>query len=179
MVLYNNHLYRNMEISAKTDALTGLYNQRTFYEIMDHKIKEVGDQETNLHLVIMDIDKFKSFNDRFGHVLGDEVLKEIGRAIKRTIRSQDYGFRYGGEEFALLFEGLDDERVKMVTERIQVAIREITDRIPVLREAGEVITVSVGISRYPEEKDNLIHLVEFADEKMYVAKEEGGDCIVC
>lgn len=148
---------------AIKDHLTGLYNQRYFYQILKEQEKRAKRYKEVYSLLYLDIDNFKECNDIYGHLEGDKVLKTLGRIIKNNIRNSDYACRYGGEEFVILLLNTPKEKAKEVAERIR---REIYQKLyPKYK-----ITVSIGIADSTNEKDNLVKL---SDEAMYKAKRKG------
>ncbi len=151
---------------AVTDALTGLYNRRRFQEMLEEGIEEhlrAGDQ---LSLVLMDIDRFKSLNDEFGHQAGDEALRILARVIKDHARRHELPARYGGEEFAIILQRCSKEEAHVAAERFREAIEATTwpDR---------PITASFGVATCDEGISTLNQLVAAADQALYVAKQNG------
>lgn len=151
-----------------TDDLTGLYNHRHFFKTLESEIIRSERQKTPLSLLMFDVDHFKKYNDFYGHLEGDRVLKKIGEIIRSSIRSNvDSGYRYGGDEFAVLLIGATRDHALQIAERIRSSIEE----------AGfEKITVSIGLAEY-KDRFNLEGFVKSADDAMYVAKHSGGNQI--
>ncbi|MCX8119090.1 MAG: diguanylate cyclase [Desulfobacterota bacterium] len=151
-----------------TDDLTGLYNHRHFFKTLESEIVRSARQKTSLSLLMFDLDNFKRYNDLRGHLEGDKVLKKIGEIVRHSIRSNvDSGYRYGGDEFAVLLIGATRDQALQIAERIRQSIQE----------AGfDQITVSMGLSEFQEQFD-LERFVKAADEAMYVAKHGGGNRI--
>jgi two-component system cell cycle response regulator len=151
-----------------TDDLTGLYNHRHFFKTLESELVRRIRQKTSLSLLMFDLDNFKRYNDRYGHLEGDRVLKKIGEIVSHSIRSNvDSGYRYGGDEFAALLIGTTRDQALQIAERIRSTIEE----------AGfEKITVSIGLSEFKEDFD-LEGFVKSADDAMYVAKHSGGNRI--
>jgi diguanylate cyclase (GGDEF)-like protein len=149
-----------------TDDLTGLYNHRHFFKTLESELARLKRQKTSLSLLMFDLDNFKGFNDLYGHVEGDKVLKKVGEIVMRSIRSNvDSGYRYGGDEFAALLIGASLEQALTIAERIRTLI-----------EGGgfEKITVSVGLAEY-QDQFNLEEFVRAADNATYMAKHLGGN----
>ncbi len=148
------------------DKLTGIYNRRYFDIIIDKLIEKAADFSVKFSVLMIDIDHFKKFNDKYGHDIGDEVLKIVSRTIEKNIRSNsDMLFRYGGEEFIVITAvGLDDAIM------LAHKINEL-DFIG----APEKITVSIGVSNFQQglSKEDLIKI---ADNNLYKAKESGRNC---
>ncbi len=149
-----------------TDDLTGLYNHRHFFKTLEAELARLKRQKTSLSLLMFDLDNFKKYNDLYGHLEGDKVLKAVGEIVKNSIRSNvDSGYRYGGDEFTVLLIGASADRAMTIAERIRTSI-----------EQGEShhITVSIGLSEYRDHFD-LEGFVKSADDAMYGAKNAGGN----
>jgi two-component system, cell cycle response regulator len=149
-----------------TDDLTGLYNHRHFFKTLEAELVRLKRQRTSLSLMMVDLDHFKSYNDRYGHLEGDKVLKNVGEIVKHSIRHNvDSGYRYGGDEFAVLLIGASMDRAMTIAERIRSSI-ENTE--------FQNITVSIGLSEYRDPLD-LEGFVKSADDALYTAKHAGGN----
>jgi diguanylate cyclase (GGDEF)-like protein len=151
---------------ADTDGLTALYNRRYFSEQLEKLSQTHRQQGQSLSLILMDIDDFKKYNDSFGHPAGDRLLKKVARVVLDTARSQDIAARYGGEEFAVILPRCGRSVALEIAERIRVAIGAIGDY------QGS-ITISVGVGTLPDQADDALTLIEFADRSMYFAKKTG------
>ncbi len=149
-----------------TDDLTGLFNHRHFFKTLEAELVRSKRQNTSLSLLMFDVDNFKRYNDLFGHLEGDKVLRRIGEVVKHSIRANvDSGYRYGGDEFAVLLIGATIEQGLAIAERIRTSIEQ----------AGfQKITVSIGLSEYRDQFD-LEGFVKSADDALYVAKHSGGN----
>lgn len=158
---------------ALRDGLTGLYNRVAILEHLERDLSRAGRDGSSVGVMMADIDHFKLFNDRHGHLVGDEVLREVGRRMRRTVRRYDSVGRYGGEEFLLLFPGCDRSLTMMLAERIR---RAIADTPVTLNEAPwEVsVTISLGVSSDQEgaRQDAVSHIRQ-ADQALYRAKTGG------
>lgn len=167
---------RQLQILATRDALTELLNRREFM----HRARIVASDRSRqpVHVVMLDVDHFKSINDRHGHATGDEVLRRIGVQIKRVLRAGDLAARMGGEEFALLLPECPGEGASLLAERL----REALAGMPAPREApGLRVTVSVGVAPVHMSEDGagvLSEALRAADENLYLAKHEGRDRVV-
>lgn len=151
---------------AVTDELTGLYNRRRFQEMLEEGVQEhlrAGDQ---VSLILMDIDRFKSLNDEFGHQAGDEALRIVARVLKENARRHELPARYGGEEFAVILQRCGREEAARAAERFRVAIEkaEWPDRN---------ITSSFGVATCDPLVGSLTDLVAAADQALYAAKQNG------
>lgn len=166
-------LIRNVMIDrlSKVDALTELFNHRSFQEHTDHLISHMP-HDTPLELALMDIDNFKLINDNYGHWVGDVVLKTIGTLLKDVLGPDDMSFRYGGEEFAVLFVGKSQQEVLAICEAIMDSVR--TTIIPEMPDYK--LTMSIGLASYNRNtmKKAWFQLV---DECLYKAKRNGKNCI--
>jgi diguanylate cyclase (GGDEF)-like protein/PAS domain S-box-containing protein len=164
---------RYKELSI-TDDLTGLYNARHFYT----QIKSEADRASRYHrplsLLMMDLDDFKNYNDRYGHLEGDKVLTALGAMIRENTRRTDSGYRYGGEEFVLILPETAARYALVIAERLRVKLKNQVFS-PVQGEKAQV-TVSIGISEYVPGED-ISEFIKRADRGMYLAKERGKDQI--
>lgn len=171
MVAYNSLLYQQIEGMARTDGLTGLLNRRTFTEKLTDKHRELDRMPRPFSVLLMDIDKFKAVNDRYGHPVGDQAIRAVARVLQDTIRGTDFVARYGGEEFAVGMLETDSAGAVLIAERV----RKIMEQTAVARVFdGELnVTLSIGVASFPEETDTVAHLVTMADEALYHAKRSG------
>ncbi len=152
-----------------TDDLTSLYNHRHFFKTLESELARRKRQRTSLSLMMFDLDNFKSYNDLFGHLEGDKVLKKIGEIVSHSIRNNvDSGYRYGGDEFAVLLIGASVDQAMAIAERIRSLIEQA--------EFRKNTTVSIGLSEYGDPLD-LEEFVKSADDAMYIAKHSGGNRI--
>jgi diguanylate cyclase (GGDEF)-like protein len=152
------------ERASKVDALTGLYNRRHFDERLLAFRRRAEEEKIPFSMVLVDIDHFKSYNDKYGHAEGDRVLAHAAQCLKKCLRTDDMAFRYGGEEFALLLA--DRLRQKLATSPIQIAGNELNVKV-----SGGAVYVDEG-ERFESDK-----LVERADALLYLAKAQGRDRI--
>ena len=159
-------LEEEVERLSITDDLTSLYNHRYFFKTLEGELVRLTRQKTSLSLLMFDLDNFKKYNDLYGHLEGDKVLRKIGQIVRHSIRSNvDSGYRYGGDEFAALLIGASVDQALTIAERIRSSIEQ----------AGfQDITVSVGLAEFKNHFD-LEEFVKSADDAMYVAKHSGGN----
>lgn len=153
------------------DALTGLFNRRYFDENLRREAIRARRQQYGLYLLLIDIDNFKTYNDKYGHHIGDELLKELAKIISRNIRKNvDSGYRYGGDEFAVTVPHATHDQAFMVAERIRSEYNQ-RDLTPT--------SLSLGIAKLQDSpetvEDNLKRMVREADQALYLAKNKGGD----
>ena len=155
-------LKKELSRLSMTDSLTGLFNQRQFYMRLREEIVRSTRQKHPLALILMDLDNFKEYNDKHGHIAGDEALREVGKAILRSIREGvDSGYRYGGDEFAIILIDSDILIAEEIGKRVRTAIRD-----------GGELRASLGYAVY-EESMNLTDFVRLADTNLYRSKTEG------
>lgn len=151
------------------DELTGLYNHRYFQDYLTNALNESDKTGKEVSLLFMDIDYFKNYNDINGHQAGDWLLKEVGRILKESIREQDIVARYGGEEFAAVLPDTKEEFAITVGERIRKAI-ENNHFYGQENQPDKNITISIGVSSYPNRAKTKHQLINTADDALYRAK---------
>ncbi len=169
-------LQKKTEQLATTDGLTGLYNRRYFDEALRREVQRARRLDYPLTLLFVDIDKFKDFNDRYGHVAGDAALQNVATVLRRAVREVDMVARYGGEEFTVVMPGCAYDAAERVADKLRVAVEQARFAIrPVNaeKEAEASVTVSVGAATYPDTTTSAWDLVSAADAAMYQAKQAG------
>lgn len=158
-----------------TDRLTGLLNRGTWENLVDAEYERFRRYNQTSSLVMFDIDHFKSVNDTYGHLAGDDVIRHAAQVTRKNIRQSDSAGRYGGEEFGILLPEADAESARLICERI----RETIEKSTVSTGAGDIqYTVSMGIAQLTEVPDNYMQWMQQADEALYTAKRNGRNCIV-
>lgn len=163
----NEQRFRKLSI---TDDLTGIYNSRHFFNRLKNEIERTNRYGHSLTLLILDLDNFKQYNDTFGHLAGDSVLAETGKIIRKSIRSTDTAYRYGGEEFAILLPESGGQESLNFAERIRMEFE--SNVFPINQEKNLRVTVSIGVAQYIS-GEKITAFIKRADENMYVAKSEG------
>ena len=165
--------YRDLSLM---DELTGLYNKRYLKQILEQEIDTTGRDTILLTLLVIDIDDFKIYNDRYGHWEGDQILIRVGEILLATLEGSQRAFRYGGEEFVVLLPHVDCNGAVPFAERIR---EKIQDEVftPVL-DTQAAVTVSIGIAVLKDE-DRAKEFFERADAAMYKAKTDGKNRVVC
>jgi diguanylate cyclase (GGDEF)-like protein len=164
-----------LEALAKTDGLTGLYNRRHFQEILESEIERAQRESWPLSLLFIDLDHFKQYNDRWGHLEGDAELRRVAAQVLKSIRSTDTAYRYGGEELAVLLPSCPKEQAVRVAEKLRNAVSAGTQKTG---RFGGRTTVSIGVASFPEDGRVSRGLVDTADAALYEAKGRGRDCVV-
>jgi two-component system, cell cycle response regulator len=153
---------------AITDSLTGLYNRRHFYHELEIEISRVIRHDHRLSLLLIDIDDFKKYNDRHGHIDGDKVLRKTADLIASCMRKMDSAYRYGGEEFTVILPETGCSSAIKLAQRIRRIIATYFLAVPDRRK----ITVSIGVTEFDSE-DSLAEFIHRADKAMYEAKASG------
>ena len=165
-VLMEYEELKKLQVNAATDALTGLYNRRLFEEYFSKELTRAKRYNQHLALVMMDLHKFKEVNDRFGHLQGDQALRLAAATLLKTLRTSDYAFRIGGDEFALLLLQSDPEQATTLSRRLRAnylgAIAPLKIDAP--------LALDFGVSFYPEDGENKESLIRVADERLYEFK---------
>ena len=160
------------EFAACTDGLTGVHNHRHLHEHLTGEVSKAVVKQSRVAVLFVDIDHFKAFNDRWGHILGDEVLRAVALIVEGQIRRDDIVARYGGEEFVAVLSDTDLAGGLQVADRI----REKITAVPLVPGTAKV-TVSIGLAVFPEHATSKTELIEKADAAMYEAKRLGRDRI--
>ena len=174
-------LQQNLEAiraESLTDPLTGLSNRKFFDRAMENAVSHAAQTGEPMSLLMLDIDHFKSFNDNYGHLTGDQVLRLVGVSLKQSIKGQDTTARYGGEEFAVILPNTPLRQALTVADNIRRAVmaRELKKK-----STGEIlgrITVSVGVAMLRAE-DDMYSLIERSDGCLYAAKRSGRNRVIC
>lgn len=169
--LRSQQLMNRLRFLVDTDPLTGLKNRRAFLRALKQELARAKRNRHSMAVLMLDVDRFKSINDRFGHPVGDAVLVALSDALTACARNYDTVARFGGEEFTVLLPETDAAGALVVAERIRAAVR--SSALGPL-ELGSV-TVSLGVALAPLEPDDEDALLRRADEQLYRAKEGGRD----
>lgn len=177
LALQNALLHGELERLSVTDRLTDLYNHGYIHQRLDEEMERCVRFEHQMSLIMLDIDDFKMFNDRYGHPKGDTVLKAVSGIIRQNLREIDVAARYGGEEFVIVLPETDIAGAFAVAERIRSSMEHYPH---ISDEQGEPIaqTVSLGVANYPANASTSAALVEAADQAMYRAKRAGKNQVV-
>lgn len=167
---------RQMEMQLReltiTDDLTKLYNMRHFYNQLQLEMDRVLRYKSSLSLLLLDVDRFKHYNDTFGHLEGDQVLFKLAEVIRECLRKSDTAYRYGGDEFMILLPETRASEASKVAERIRALFPTVcSHRMP---DDSIDMTLSIGVVEYLQGED-LSEFVKRADQAMYKAKKQGGN----
>lgn len=160
---------KKLEGLANEDGLTGVYNHRYFQDALKTKIEMSNRLSQPISMIFIDIDYFKHYNDLYGHQKGDEVLKSIGKILRENIRKEDIVARYGGEEFAVLLPNIKENEAIIIADNIR-GIIESTKFYGEENQPKGKLTVSMGVSVYPDKCKTEIELIKSADDALYRAK---------
>lgn len=161
--------------TSRTDSLTDVHNRRHFFEIADHEFIAANRFGKILSMILFDIDHFKKFNDIYGHLAGDEILKHVVRITQMQLRDTDILARYGGEEFVILLPGNNARSAVVVAERIR---ENIASYLMDFNQDKVGVTVSMGVAECDPGMETLDELVRLADKAMYVAKDAGRNRVI-
>jgi diguanylate cyclase (GGDEF)-like protein len=168
-------MFGELTDQAERDSLTGLANRRVLDERLEEELDRSRRYGTHLALILVDIDNFKSVNDRYGHQCGDEVLRAVAPVLSGSLRELDLAGRFGGEEFALVLPGTAAVSARRIAEQIRRALAKVT----VVGPGGELVgvTASFGAAEFPANA-SVASLIEAADRALYQAKRGGKDRVV-
>jgi eukaryotic-like serine/threonine-protein kinase len=175
LAMENARLYAEQQQLAVTDSLTGISNRRHFDQELTRELQRSARFNRSTALVMMDLDDFKSFNDRFGHPTGDEALRSLGRVLQANVRGVDTAARYGGEEFVVILPESNREAACHMAERLRAAVAALPLRLALgpAPVTSERVTISLGVALVPQHADTPAGLVRAADMALYAAKRDG------
>jgi diguanylate cyclase (GGDEF)-like protein len=160
---------------ARTDVLTGMYNRRAFYELGESALNQARRYNRPLTVLMLDIDRFKSINDNYGHAIGDAAIKAFANVIRETHRMTDISGRVGGEEFAILMPETSLQEAAELAERLRQKIAETLIKV---EDKNLRITSSLGVAECNDKSNSLDALMASADLALYKAKETGRNKVV-
>lgn len=168
-------LHAQVQSSVITDAITGLYNRRGFFELSRREVEHARRYRRPLTAIMLDLDHFKQVNDTYGYAGGDQVLAGVAARCRQVLRKVDLLGRYGGDEFVILLPETDIANARRVAERLRQSIQQT----PLDTDWGPIsITTSLGIARLDEKNPYLHVLLDSADQALHAAKAAGHNCIV-
>src|SRR6266404_168459 len=158
---------KRLELNAVTDPLTGLYNRRLFAETFEKELNRARRYGQPLGLVTLDLHRFKEVNDKHGHPRGDEVLRAAAATLKKALRTSDYAFRIGGDEFALLLPQTDAEQALALARRVETVFAEVLQPL----QLAVTVAMDHGVANFPQDGEQADQLIRIADERLYRLKQ--------
>jgi diguanylate cyclase (GGDEF)-like protein len=161
---------KEVELMAITDRLTQIYNRIHLDIVLNKEIEESKKYGLPFSIILLDIDKFKSVNDTYGHNVGDKVLVQVGHTLLKTLRNVDIVARWGGEEFVVLLPTANIENAKKIADDLRANVESLEIDV-----VGGV-TISLGVALV-EEGSDMESVIEKADQALYLAKESGRNCV--
>lgn len=176
LALANIKLRENLRNQSIRDPLTGLYNRRYLEESLFRELSRAKRKQQSIGIIMLDVDHFKQFNDKFGHDAGDSVLKEVGKFLQEHTRQSDIACRYGGEEFILILPEASIDVLKERAEYLREGVKALN--VTHCEQLLGKITISLGIACFPEQGMTGEALIKAADTALYRAKAEGRDRVV-
>jgi len=165
-VLMEYEELRKLQFSATTDPLTSLYNRRFFEDYFEKELNRSARYNHKLALVILDLHRFKEVNDKFGHQQGDALLQMVAATLRKSLRTSDYAFRIGGDEFALLLPQTDTEQAAALSRRLRSAFSVSIEPL----NLGIPLALDYGLAVYPEDGELEEALIRVADQRLYLLK---------
>jgi diguanylate cyclase (GGDEF)-like protein len=175
VLLLQHELFSGLRQAVRTDLLTDVANPQYWREVAGREVERAAASDDHLAILMIDVDHFKSVNDKHGHLAGDEVLAAVARTIAQALRPRDLVGRLGGEEFGAVLSGLNLLDAEGAADRLRTQVRDIRVRA----DSGEwiTVTVSVGVSELSVTGGDLHRLLDAADTALYAAKAAGRDCV--
>ncbi len=177
VAIENAKLFKKTQELAIRDSLTLCFTKGYFLERLEEELKRNMRRQTHLSLLMLDIDHFKKYNDKFGHIAGDILLKKISQLIKDFVEEfKGLVCRYGGEEFCILIPNIVKSEAEELAQKLR---RQIEKKKFILRQKKTSITVSIGIADYPLDASLVDELIQKSDTAMYKAKQKGRNKVCC
>jgi diguanylate cyclase (GGDEF)-like protein len=171
----NAETYSRAKDMLFIDDLSGLFNHRYLEIALNHELKRAERYSSHLAVLFLDIDSFKTVNDTYGHLVGSQVLREMGTLVRKTVRDIDVVIRYGGDEFTVILVETECEIARMVSERIR---QQIESHVFMAPEGYNIrLTCSIGFACCPDDTLSKYELLEMADKAMYTGKTSGKNCV--
>ncbi len=167
-ILHNAQMYAFVQSEAQTDPLTGLYNRRALFRLMENEIPRAQRNQQPLSLLLIDINDFKRVNDLFGHSVGDLVLRQVANHLRQALGDIGIVTRYGGDEFVVLLPETSAEEARRLAQRLHESFRNFTPDTP--KPLDPPITLAIGVATYPQDGQTSQELIEVADQRMYKVK---------
>jgi diguanylate cyclase (GGDEF)-like protein len=170
-VLMEYEELKKLQINAATDPLTGLYNRRLFEDHFERELNRSLRHSQHLAVAMLDLHQFKEVNDRYGHARGDLLLRIVATTFRKSLRTSDYAFRIGGDEFALLLVQSDKDQAAILANRVRANFAAATESL----QMSAALTLDYGLAVYPEDGDQKDVLMRVADERLYEMKHTQRD----
>lgn len=174
-------LYNQVKAMALSDGLTGLANRRNFDMFLRTELRRASSLERPLSLIMFDLDKFKSYNDTYGHLIGDKLLAQIGEILRHGVRSIDFPARYGGEEFSIILPECSNAEAMSIAEKLRYTVDDTQFPDNMSTFTGR-ITASMGVATYDpalvQEQPDMEKLISIADKALYQAKQQGRNRVI-
>jgi len=177
MAIENSKLYEHTLVRAHKDGLTGLWNHGYFQRVLEDELRVAKEQSTYLSIIVLDIDDFKNTNDTWGHQKGDDILKSLSGILIDSSRKIDWVCRYGGEEFTIILPRASRRDACIIAERVRANI-EKTSFSGAPGHPAQRLTVSIGVSSFPDDGNTKAEIIKAADEALYEAKHQGKNRVV-
>jgi diguanylate cyclase (GGDEF)-like protein len=165
---------RHLRLMVGTDHLTGLSQRRPFLERIEEELARSGERST-LSIALFDVDEFKRFNDRFGHLSGDRALQLLAQRLRKLVRTTDLVARFGGEEFVVAFPRMDVVRAARRVDELRVELADVALPTPT---GMQHLTVSAGVGSWPEDGQSFEEVLGQVDQRLYEAKRSGRNRVV-
>jgi diguanylate cyclase (GGDEF)-like protein len=176
LALANLRLRETLQMQSVRDPLTGLYNRRYMEESLERELRRSTRKKSSLGVMMIDVDHFKRFNDTFGHEAGDSVLRELANLFRAQFRGEDITCRYGGEEFTIILPEASMEATRQRAEELREGAKHLSTEFR--GQSLDRITLSIGVSSFPEHGSAGETLLRAADSALYCAKDQGRDRVV-
>jgi len=177
IAIQNARFYERIERLSFSDELTGLYNHRYFQEKLREEYKKAKENGKSLSLIYFDIDDFKYYNDTFGHLEGDSILRAIGTLVHSTLEESACSARYGGEEFAIILPGKNKDEAFELAEELRKNVEKYEFEYK-KKSRTKNLTISLGISSLSGKNNGPRDLIDIADNRLYTAKKSGKNKVV-
>jgi two-component system cell cycle response regulator len=171
-----NRAREQMERMAMYDYLTGLLSRRAVYTHLQGEIERLNREHGSLSVMMLDLDHFKTLNDSYGHMIGDQALCLVAEQITQSVRPYDWAARWGGDEFLVVLPNTSKEQAEAVSNRILTRIRKLTITVP--EKETLHLQTSIGVVSTNQVTNGLDGLIQVVDEALYSAKKQGKDCVV-
>ncbi|MBI5892227.1 MAG: GGDEF domain-containing protein [Deltaproteobacteria bacterium] len=171
------YIYKNARDISMRDELTGMYNRRYFFDYIEKELSRAKRYKKHFSVLMIDIDHFKNFNDKNGHLLGDDAIKQTAKLLIDKLRTADVVARYGGEEFICLLPETPNNRAVVVAEKLRKAVEGSKYKGGENQPSG-MVSVTIGVATWPDDAKSAIKLIDYADKALYLGKSRGRNMVV-